>query len=179
MNRLDELLAESKPHVAPTAAAGAVTARVTTPTRRRGFIIAGLVTLSLAGGSAAVAGTGPLDDLIDYYLSGDVPQHNDHAWEMDITGTDGTLHCIGGIVVMPATSKPGYVEADYLAIKQFVQDHDWTDLQPNPSLLHVGQQGTAEELAISADRQMIEVAQDAGYVVTSISTRGTAQCSPK
>ena len=176
MNHLDELLAESRPRVAPSAALDAVTTHVLTPRRRRGLAIAGLVTLSLAGGTvAATAGTGPLDALIDYYLNG---QSNDHAWEMDITGTDGLHHCIGGIVVMPHTTKPGYSEASYLAIKNFVQTHDWTDLEPDPSLLHAGQRGTAEQLAITADRSMIAIAQKAGYSVDSISTMGTATCEP-
>lgn len=176
MDTLDELLAESRPHVAPSAALDAVTASIATPSRKRGLIIAGLVTLSLAGGTAAVAGNGPLDDLIDYYLNG---ESNDHAWEMDITGTDGTMHCVGGIVVMPANFKPEFVEADYLAIKHWVQDHDWSNLQPDPTLLHPGQRGTAEQLAITADRSMIVVAQEAGYTVESITTRGTATCEPK
>ena len=176
MDRLDELLVESRPRVGRVAALEAVTAAVAKRRARRGVIIAGIVTLSLTGATAAAATTGPLGDLIDYYLNG---ESNDHAWEMDITGTDGTQHCIGGIVVMPFTSKPGYTEASYLAIKRFVQNHDWSDLQPNPSLLNEGQLGTAEQLAVTADRTMIVIAQEAGYSVDSITTRGTAQCSPK
>lgn len=176
MDRLDELLAESRPRVAPAATLAAVTATVMRPRQKRGFIIAGALALSLAGGTAAAATTGPLGDLIDYYLNG---HPNDHAWEMDITGTDGTMHCIGGIVVLPAPEKSTYVEADYLAIKRFVEHYDWTDLEPDPSLLHSWQKGTAEQLAITADRHMIEVAVDAGYTTDSIYTQGAAECSPK
>jgi hypothetical protein len=176
MDRLDELLAESRPQVAPAATLAAVTAAVTRRRPRRGLVIAGIVTLSLAGGTAAAATTGPLGDLIDSYLNG---HPNDHAWEMDITGTDGTMHCIGGIVVLPATEKPTYVEADYLAIKRFVEQHDWAGLEPDPSLLHDGQEGTAEQLAITADRHMIEVAVQAGYTTDSIYTQGAAECSPR
>ena len=179
MDDLDTLLAESAPRVAASSELDRITSRVTARHPRRGLIVAGIVALSLGGGTAAMAGTGTLDDIVDLYLSGDQPRHNDHAWEMDITGVDGTLHCYGGIVVMPFDTKPGYVEAHYLAIKQFVQDHDWTDLQPDPSLLHPGQRGTAEQLAITADRHMIVVAQEAGFTVDSITTRGTAECKPK
>jgi len=178
MTELDDLLQASAPRVAPSTAIDGVTRRVTRKPRAA-LVVAGVVALSLAGGTAAVAGNGPLDALIDYYLSGDKPEHNDHAWEMDITGVDGEFHCIGGIVVMPATDKPDYVEADYLAIKSFVQTHDWSDLQPDPSLLLERQTGTAEQLATTADRRMIEVAVAAGYTLESISTRGTATCEPK
>lgn len=176
MDQLDALLNNSKPHVAPSAALDAVTTTITRPQRKRGFVIAGLVTLSLAGGTAAVAGNGPLDDLIDFYLNG---QPNDHAWEMYITGVDGTQHCVGGIVILPTDYREDYVEADYLAIKRFVQNYDWSDLEPNPALLHPGQRGTAYQLAITADRNMIVIAEAAGYTVSSISTQGTATCWPK
>ena len=179
MDHLDRLLADSAPSVPVSAELDRITSRVTARRARRGLIVAGIVALSLGGGTAAVAGTGTLDDLIDQYLSGDKPEHNDHAWEMDITGVDGEFHCIGGIVVMPATYKPDFVEADYLAIKQFVQDHDWSDLDPDPSLLHSTQHGTAEELGVTADRHMIVVAQEAGFTVDSITTRGTAECTPR
>jgi hypothetical protein len=179
MDQLDTILASTAPPVPPSSELDRITSRVTSRQSRRALIVAGIVALSLGGGTAAMAGTGTLDDLIDYYLSGDAPRHNDHAWEMDITGVDGTLHCYGGIVVMPFDTKPNYVEADYVAIKQFVQDHDWSDLEPDPSLLHPGQRGTAEQLAITADRNMIVVAQQAGFTVESITTRGFAQCDPK
>jgi hypothetical protein len=179
MDPRDTLLAQCAALVAPCADVARPTPRVSAQRARRGSIFAGIVALSLGGGTAAMAGTGTLDDLIDYYLSGDIPRHNDHAWEMDITGVDGTLHCYGGIVVMPLTSDPDYVEAHYLAIKQFVQEHDWSELNPDPGLLRAGQKGTAEQLAITADRHMIEVAQDAGFAVDSITTRGFAQCDPK
>ena len=174
MTDLDDLLQASAPRVAPNAAIDGVTRRVTRRPRA-GLVVAGVVALSLAGGTAAVAGNGPLDALIDYYLNGNA---NDHAWEMDITGVDGDFHCIGGIVVLPAPDKSTYVEADYLAIKGFVQHHDWSGLQPEPSLLHDWQTGTAEQLAITADRQMIEVAVASGYTTDSITTQGTATCEP-
>ncbi len=179
MDRLDDLLTASAPRVAASAELDRVTTRITTRRPRRGLVIAGLVTLSLAGGTAAIAGTKPIDDLVNYYLSGDQPRHNDHAWEMDITGVDGEFHCWGGIVVMPATTKDTYDEASYLAIKGFVQEHDWSDLQPNPELLHDHQRGTAEQLAITADRDMIEIAVAEGYSTDSITTRGVAECEPK
>jgi hypothetical protein len=96
---------------------------------------------------------------------------------MDITGVDGTLNCIGGIVIMPNTERPEFTQASYLAIKKFVQDNDWSDLQPDPELLHEWQPGTAEQLAITADRNMIEIALDEGYTTDSISTRLTATCT--
>jgi hypothetical protein len=175
MDRLDELLTESRPRVTPSTALDPVTTRITAR-RRRGLVIAGVVTLSLAGGSAAAAGTGTLDDLVNYYLNG---RSNDHAWEMDITGTDGTQHCIGGIVVEAQKNNPGYSEAEYLAIKAWVQNHDWSDLQPDRSLLHDGQRGTAEQLAITADRHMMVEAQAAGFDLASVSTGGTATCWPR
>jgi hypothetical protein len=175
MTDLDDLLQASAPRVASSATLHDVTRRLTRRPRT-GIVVAAVAALSLAGGTAAAAGTGALDDVIDYYLNGNA---NDHAWEMDITGVDGEFHCIGGIVVLPAPDKPDYRESDYLAIKKFVQDHDWTDLRPDPGLLHTGQTGTAEQLAITADRRMIEVAVDAGYTTDSISTLGTATCEPK
>lgn len=179
MDRLDELLAESRPRVTPPVSLGSVTARVTAR-RRRGLILAGVVTLSVASGTAAVAGNTPLDDRVDYSLSGDQPEHNDHAWEMDITGLDGAFHCIGGIVVLPATERPEYNEADYLAAKKFIQDGDWSELEPDRSLLNPGQRGTAEELAITVDKTMSNTAlTESGLPLTSIMTRGTAECSPK
>ena len=179
MDQLDTLLAQSAPRVAASAELDRITSVVTHRKSRRVLIVAMIVGLSLGGATAAAAGTGTLDDIVDYYLSGDIPRHNDHAWEMDITGVDGTQHCYGGIVVMPFDSRPDYSEADYLAIKQFVQEHDWSDLQPDPSLLHAGQRGTAEQLAITADRHMIVLAQEAGFTVDSITTRGFAECAPK
>jgi len=184
MDDLDSLLADSAPRVPASSELDRITRRVTTRTPKRTLIVAGIVALSLGGGTAAMAGTGTLDDLVDYYLSGqnvgaNQPYHNDHGWEMDITGVDGEFHCFGGIVVLPFDSKPEYVEAHYLAIKQFVQEHDWSDLQPDPSLLNEGQSGTAEQLAITADRRMIAVAQEAGFTVDSITTRGFAECAPK
>lgn len=173
MDHLDRLLASSAPVLQNGTELDRVTTRIATRRPRRwGLVVAGLVALSLGTGTAAMAGNGTLDELVDYYLHG---QANDHAWEMDITGVDGTFNCYGGIVVMPH-DRPEFVEADYLAIKNFVQEHDWSDLQPDPSLLHPGQRGTAEQLAITADRHMIEVARAAGYSVTSITTLGTAQC---
>ena len=181
MNELDELLDRSAARpFAVNAELDRVVNRVVVRRRStRALAVAGVVVLLLGGGTAAMAGTGTLDDIVDYYLSGSEPEHNDHAWEMDITGVDGTFHCVGGIVVMPLHNRPEYVEASYLAIKQFVQDHDWSDLQPDPSLLRPGQDGTAEQLAITADRHMIVVAQEAGYTLESITTRGTAQCQLK
>lgn len=178
MNELDELLAASAPRVASSTELARVTNRVTLRRGRRGAIIAGLVALSLGGTTAAAAGTGTIDAIVDYYLSGDQPRHNDHAWEMAITGADGTFHCYGGIVVMPAESKAGYVEADYLAVKQFVQNHDWTDLTPDPALLHPRDRGTAEQLAITADRTMTATAERAGLSLSSVEVRGYAECTP-
>lgn len=175
MDRLDDLLAASAPRVAPSRELDRVSGRVTRRPRA-GLVIAGVTALTLAGGTAAIATDLPLDELINSMLNG---QQNDHAWEMDITGVDGTFHCMGGIVVMPERGKSTFTEENYLAIKEFVQDHDWSDLAPDPTLMHDWQKGTAEQLAVSADRSMIEIAVEAGYSTDSISTQGTAQCEPK
>ncbi len=179
MDHLDDLLASSAPQHPRSTALDRVTNRVTARRPRRGLIVAGIVALSLGTATAAAAGNGTLDDLVDYYLSGDKPYHNDHAWEMEITGADGTFDCIGGIVVLPADDKSDFVYADYLAVKDFIQDHDWSDLQPDPSLLHERQRGTAEQLAITADRSMTRLAEAEGYPLSSIHTRGFAECYPK
>lgn len=171
MTHLDELLTTSAPRVAPSAQLDGVTRRLTRGPRR-GVLVAGLVALSLGGATAAAAATGAFDDLVDDQLGGPA----DYAWQMQIEGSDGVHTCYGGILVFKNEGNPGYLEANYLAIKQFVQQHDWSDLQPDPSLLHANQRGTAEELAITADRHMIVVAQEAGFTLESISTRGTATC---
>jgi hypothetical protein len=185
MNSLDDLLRRSAPpSYAVEPELDRVTNRITRPRLRRRSITAVVVlVMALGGATAAAAGTGTLDEIVDYYLggggaNGDDVQHNDHAWEMDITGTDGPHHCFGGIVVMHSHG-PHSVEAEYLAIKQFVQDHDWTDLEPDRSLLRADQEGTADQLAITADRHMMVVAQLEGFDLSNVSTRGTAQCFPK
>ena len=179
MDELDDLLTASAPRVAPSAELARVTNRVTARRGRRALIVAGIVALSLGGATAAAAGTGTLDEIIDYYLSPDGQLHNDHAWEMDITGADGIFHCRGGIVVMPADSKADFIEEDYLAVKKFVQNHDWSDLRPNPALLHERDRGTAEQLAITADRNMTTTAEKAGLSLSSVEVRGYAECLPK
>lgn len=132
--------------------------------------------LSLAGGTAAAAGNGTLEDIVDALLG----HPSDHAWEMDITGADGTFRCMGGIVVMPDTTRAEYNEADYLAAKEFIQNHDWSDLKPDPSLLHERERGNAEQLAMTVDRSMSQRALvGSGLPLTSISVRGTAECEPK
>ena len=171
MTHIDELLTASAPRVAPTTRLDVVTRRLTRRPRR-GVVIAGLVALSLGGATAAAAATGAFGDLVDDQLGGPA----DYAWQMQIEGSDGVHSCYGGILVFKNEGNPDYTEANYLAIKNFVQQHDWSDLQPDPSLLRPNQSGTAEQLAVTADRHMIVVAQEAGFTLESISTRGTATC---
>jgi hypothetical protein len=177
MDQLDDLLAASSPRVAPSREVDRVTTHVTRKRRRRGLVIAGLVTLSLGTATAAIATDLPIDAIINYYLNG---HQNDHAWAMDITGDDGTFYCMGGIVVLPDTSRAEYNEADYLAAKAFIQNQDWSDLKPDPSLLHERERGTAEQLAMTVDRSMSQTALlESGLPLTSIHVQGTAQCEPK
>jgi hypothetical protein len=171
MTHLDELLTASAPRIAPADELDELTRRLTRRPRH-GALVAGFVALSLGGATAAAAAAGAFGDLVDDQLGGPA----DYAWQMQIEGSDGVHTCYGGILVFKNEGNPDYIEANYLAIKEFVQQHDWSDLQPDRSLLRPNQSGTAEELAVTADRHMIVVAEEAGFTLESISTRGTATC---
>ena len=137
-------------------------------------MVAGTITLMLGSATAAAAATGTLQDIIDDALG----TKSDHAWAMDITVRGEVWACTGGIAVLPYTDRPDYVEADYLAVKRFIQEHDWSDLRPDESLLG-SRFKTAETLALTADRHMSLVAQQAGLNLNSTQTRGFASCEKK
>ena len=139
--------------------------------RRRGVVAISVIGLVLGGATAAAAGTGLFGDLVDDHLG----QHADADFVIEIEVRGETYTCWGGIAVMPMPSKADYEYENYLAAKRYIQDHDWSDLQPDPSLL-MGRPGTAEELAVTAARSMIETMRHDGLGVESISTRGTAEC---
>jgi len=152
----------------------AVTSSITGPRRlpRRGLAIGAIVAIVLGGSTAAAAATGLFGDLVDDRLG----QHADADFviEIEVGGVEYT--CWGGIAVMPYdyADKP-FSQEEYLAAKEFIQVHDWSDLEPDPSLLG-GRPATAENLAVTAARSMIEIMVDSGLTTDSISTRGTAEC---
>lgn len=153
----------------------AVTERVTTTRRfpRRGVAIGAIVALVLGGSTAAAAATGLFGDLVDDRLG----QHADADFVIEIVVDDVTYTCWGGIAVMPFDypNQP-FSQASYRAAKDFIRDHDWSDLKPDPSLLD-GRPATAENLAVTAARSMIETMVDSGLSTDSITTRGTAECA--
>jgi hypothetical protein len=163
----------ARPGVAAELAA--VTTRITRHRRvpRRGIVAAGVIALVLGGSTAAAAATGLFSDMVDDNLG----QHADADFVIEIEVRGVTYTCWGGVAVMPFYNRPGstYSEEDYLAAKHYIQDHDWSDLKPDPSLLG-NRPATAEQLAITAARSMIEIMQQDGLGVESITTRGTANC---
>ena len=152
-----------------------VTNRITRHRRlpHRRLAVAATVALLLGGATAAGAATGLFGDLVDDRLG----QHADADFVIEIEVRGDTYTCWGGIAVMPFYNRPGstYSEEDYLAAKEFVQEHDWSDLKPDPSLLG-SRPATAENLAVTAARSMIETMVDSGLTTDSITTRGYAEC---
>lgn len=161
-------------HPAVAAELAAVTERITATRRlpRRGVAIGAIVALVLGGSTASAASAGLFGDLVDDRLG----QRADADFVIEIVIDDVTYTCWGGIAVMPFDypDKP-FSHESYLAAKQFIQDHDWSDLKPDPSLL-MGKPPTADALATTAARSMIEIMVDSGLSTDSITTRGTAQC---